>query len=121
MNLTTCTAKVLARICGHCDHESTDSHSCAWCVLCHGQVGADDLMRSTEARAQQGSVIVSPPVLPPTVNSFISAFPAGGLPMHETSTNGKLSGGLLQEDSYNTRSDYDIEVQVDTSMIRDTR
>jgi len=79
------------------------------------------LIHAREARAQQGPVIASPPVLPPTVNSFTSAFGAGGLSMYETSTNGKLSGGLLQEDSYNTRSEYDIEVQVDTSMIRDTR
>jgi len=82
------------------------------------------LIHAREARAQQGSVIVSPPVLPPSVNTFTSAFSAGGLSMHETKTNCELSGGLLQEDSfnpYNTRSEYDIEVQVDTSTIRDTR
>jgi len=84
-------------------------------------VGADDLMRSTEARSQQGSVIASPPVLPPTVNPFTSAFRAGGLSMHEIRTDGKLSGGLLQEDSHKTRGEYDIEVQVDTSIVRDTR
>jgi len=40
--------------------------------------------------------------------------------MHETRTNGKLMTGDLQEESHNTRSEYDIEVQVDMSMIRDT-
>ena len=42
--------------------------------------------------------------------------------MHEleTRTNGKLAGDP-QEESHNTRSEYDIEVQVDMSMIRDTR
>jgi hypothetical protein len=81
-------------------------------------------MRYTEARARQGPVIASLPVLPPTVNPFTSAFGSGGMSMYDTSTNGKLSGGLLQEDSYNpynTRSEYDIEAQVGTSMIRDTR
>ena len=87
-------------------------------------MGADDLMRSTEARVRESLVIASPPVLPPLlppVNQFTSAFSAGEVSMYETSTNDKLSRGLLQEDSYNTRSEYDIEVQVDTSMIRDTR
>ena len=80
-------------------------------------------MRSTEARAQQGSVIASPPVLPPTLNTFTSTFRAGGLSMYETSTDEKLSEGLvvLQEDSHKTRGEYDIEVQVDTSIVRDTR
>ena len=55
------------------------------------------------------------------MNTFTSAFGSGGMSMYDTSTNGKLSGGLLQEDSYNTRNEYDIEVQVDTSMTRDTR
>jgi len=40
--------------------------------------------------------------------------------MRETRTNGKLTGDL-QEESNNTRSEYDIEVQVDMSMIRDPR
>jgi hypothetical protein len=40
--------------------------------------------------------------------------------MLEAKTNGKLSGGiLLPEDSPNTRSECDIEVQVDTSVIRE--
>jgi hypothetical protein len=43
--------------------------------------------------------------------------------MYETSTDEKLSEGLvvLQEDSHKTRGEYDIEVQVDTSIVRDTR
>jgi hypothetical protein len=78
-------------------------------------VCVDDLMRSAEARAQEG-VIASPP---PTVNTFSSAFRAGGMATHETKSTGKLSEGLLQEDFHNTRSRYDIEVLVDTSMTRD--
>jgi len=79
------------------------------------------LIHVREARARQGSVVASPPVLPPIGNSFTSAFGTGGLSMYEPITNGKPSGGLIQEDSYNTRSEYDIEVQVDTSMLRGTR
>jgi hypothetical protein len=81
--------------------------------------GADDLMRSAEARARQAPVLASPP---PTLNTFTSALRAGGPPMHELEarTNGKLTGDP-QEESHNTRSEYDIEVQVDMSMIRDTR
>ena len=86
-------------------------------------MGADDLMRSTEARAQQGSVVASPPVLPPPVNASTSTFRAGGPSMYETRTDEKLSEGIvvLQEDSHKTRGEYDIEVQVDTSIIRETR
>ena len=80
-------------------------------------MGADGLMRSAEARARQVPVIVSPP---PTVNTFTSAYRADGPSMRETRTNGKLTGDL-QEESNNTRSEYDIEVQVDMSMIRDPR
>ena len=86
---------------------------------CHSQVGADVLMRSTEARAQQGSVIASPPVLSPTVNTLTSAFRAGGLSMYDTRTDEKLV--VLHDDSHKTRGEYDIEVQVDTSMTGDTR
>ena len=78
-------------------------------------------MRSTEARAQQGSAIASLPVPPPTANIFTPAFRPGGMTMYETRTDEKLSGGLVQEDSHKTRAEYDIEVQVDTSIIRDTR
>ena len=81
-------------------------------------MGADDLMRSTEARAQQGPVIASPP---PTMNTYTSAYRAAELSMQEIGSNGKLSGDLLQPDPQNTRSEYDIEVHVDTSMIRDPR
>jgi len=69
------------------------------------------LTHTREARAQQGPVIASPP---PTVNTLTSISRSGGL-------NGNLSGGLLQEDSHNTQSKYDIEVQIDTSMIRGPR
>jgi len=76
------------------------------------------LIHTREARAQQGPVIASPP---PTVNTFTSAYRAGELSMHETRSNGKLTGDLLPADPHNTRSEYDIEVRVDTSMIRDPR
>jgi hypothetical protein len=81
-------------------------------------VGADDLMRSTEAGAQQGPVIALPP---PIVNTLVFASRSDGLSSHETGSNGRVSGGLLQEDSHNTQSKNDIEMQIDTSMIRDPR
>ena len=84
-------------------------------------MGADDLMRSTETRAQQCSVIASPPMPPPAVNTLTSAFRPGGMSMYETRRDEKLSEGLLREDSHKSRGEYDIEVQVEMAVIRDTR
>jgi len=67
------------------------------------------LIHAREARAQQGPVIALPS---PTVNTMVFASRSGGLSIRETRSSGKLSGGLLQEDSHNTQSKHDIEAQL---------
>ena len=66
---------------------------------------------------QQASVVASPL---PTSDTFTSALRSGGQAIHETKTDGKLTGSS-PENSHNTatQSAYDVEVRIDMSILKD--
>jgi hypothetical protein len=66
-----------------------------------------DLMRFTEAREKQSSVVASPPK-PPTLNTKTSSMSSGDRTIAETMANRDLTGGSPR-DSHNPPIEADIE------------
>jgi len=70
------------------------------------------LIHVREARARQSTVIVSPPStnMPSIVQMKL-----------ESCGDGSLTTNLTEKDTQNTPSEFDIEVRIDRSILRDTR
>jgi hypothetical protein len=78
---------------------------------------ADDLLGTIEVRAKQTEVIVSPP---PTFNT--TGLRSDGQTKHEISVDGNMTTESLSPDeSRKTPSEFDIEVHIDRTVIRDAR
>ena len=78
---------------------------------------ADDLMGTIEVRAKQTEVIVSPP---PTFNT--TGLRSDGQTKHEISVDGNMTTESLSPDeSRKTPSEFDIEVHIERSIVRDAR
>ena len=77
----------------------------------------DELMTSTEARTHRSTGTVSPPstlkISTPSVDS------EGQMKLE--GVHGSLMANLTDEDSHNPPSEFDIEVRIDRSILRDAR
>ena len=79
----------------------------------------DEFMPSTEARTLQSTVMVSPPS-----TLKISSTPSLGSERQmklESCVPGSMTANLTDEDSHNPPSEFDIEVRIDRSILRDAR
>ena len=110
VNLIMCTIQRIDWVCDHFDHEPTDYHSCSRCVLYYSRMVVGDLMRFTEAREQQSSVIASPPK-PPMLNTKASSMSSGDRTIAETMVNRDLTGDP-PKDSHNPPIEVDIEKRI---------
>jgi hypothetical protein len=78
---------------------------------------ADDLIGTIEVRAKETEVIVSPP---PTFNT--TGLRSDGQTKHEMTVDGNMTTESLSPDeSRKPPSEFDIEVHIDRTVIRDAR